>query len=185
MQKRDRVSPVKLTRVYPLVRLRKLKADGAVYVSWNCYRLPDQDGFVRLFVPQGTPRLHAKGSWTPEGVSIAAVHLERPYVVHWWRSQKRAGFYVDAARSVQVRRGTVSYVDLYLDLAYEGQDWLLLDEDELAAASEEDARHARDAIEQVRQLIAAGSSLFDDDGMMWRVPPDALDLDPRVVDRLD
>lgn len=179
------VSTVKLKRVYPPVRLRKLRADGAVYISWNCYRLQDQDGFVRLFVPRGTPRLHAKGSWIPEGVSIAAIHPELPYVVHWWRSEKRGGFYVDAARSVQVRMDTVSYVDLYLDLAYEGQDWLLLDEDELAAASEEDARHARDAIEQVRQLIAAGSSLFDEGGDMWRVPPDAMELEPHVVERLD
>jgi hypothetical protein len=164
--------------------LRKLKADGAVYVSWNCYRLPDQDGFVRLFVPRGTPRLHAKG-WTPEGVSIAAIHPQRPYVLHWWRSETRGGFYVDAARSVDVRSDTVSYVDLYLDLAYEGQDWLLLDEDELAAASEKDARQARDAIEQVRQLIAAGSSLFDEGDGMWRVPPDAMELGPRAVERLD
>jgi Protein of unknown function (DUF402) len=171
--------------MYAPVRLRKLKADGTAYISWNCYRLPDHDGFVRLFVPRGTPRLHAKGSWTPEGVSIAAIHPELPYVVHWWRSETRGGFYVDAARSVDVRADTVSYVDLYLDLAYEGQDWLLLDEDELAAASEEDARHARDAIEQVRNLIASGSSLFDEGGDMWRVPPDAMKLEPRAVERLD
>jgi hypothetical protein len=171
--------------VYAPVRLRKLKADGAVYISWHCYRLPDQDGFIRLFVPRGTPRLHTKGSWTPEGVSITAIHPQRPYVVHWWRSEARGGFYVDAARSVQLRADTVSYVDLYLDLAYEGRDWILLDEDELTAASEDDARRAREAIEEVRRLIAAGSSVFDEGGDMWRLPPDAMELKPRVVERLD
>lgn len=171
--------------MYPPVRLRKLKADGGVYVSWNCYQLPDHDGFVRLFVPPNTPRRHAKGSWTPEGVSIAAIHPERPYVVHWWRSATRAGSYVDAARSVDIRSDSVSYVDLYLDLAYEGVDWKLLDEDELVAASEEDARQARDAIEQVRRQIAAGSSLFDERGAMWHVPADAMDLEPRLVEQLD
>jgi len=171
--------------VYQPVRLRKLKADGGVYVSWNCYRLPDHDGFVRLFVPRGTPRLHSKGSWTPEGVSIAALHPERPYVVHWWRSDTRGGFYVDAARSLEVRATTVSFVDLYLDLAYEGRDWMLLDEVELSAASEEDAVQARVAIEQVRQQIAAASPLFDKGSAMWRVPPEAMDLEPRAVERLE
>jgi hypothetical protein len=170
---------------YLPVRLRKLKADGAVYISWSCYRLPDHDGFVRLFVPRGTPRLHTKGSWTPEGVSIAAMHPDRPYVVHWWRSDTRGGFHVDAARSVELRADTASYVDLYLDLAYEGQDWLLLDEDELAAASEADAQLAREAIEQVRRLIAAGSPLFDPTSKMWRIPEDVTNLEPRPVLRLD
>ncbi len=173
--------------MYPPVRLRKLKADGTVYASWNCYRLPDRGGFARLFVPQGTPRLRAEGSWIPDGISIAAVHPDRPYVVHWWRSQTepRAGFYVDAARSVQVRADAVSYVDLYLDLSNLRGEWKLLDDDELTAASEHDARLARHAIAEVRQLIDAGNSLFDETGDMWSVPVDAMGLRPIAVERLD
>jgi predicted RNA-binding protein associated with RNAse of E/G family len=105
--------------------------------------------------------------------------------VHWWRSDGRGGFYVDAARSLEMGANTVSFVDLYLDLAYEGRDWLLLDEEELSAASEEDAAQARAAIEQVRQQIAAASPLFDEGSAMWRVPPEALELEPRAVERLE
>ena len=170
--------------MYPLVRLRKLRPDGRVHVSWYCYRLPDQAGFVRLLVPPRTPRLHANGSWTPDGFSIAALRPDRSHVVHWWRDGKRAGFYVDAARSVDIRSRVVSYVDLYLDLASDGGEWRLLDEDELSAASEDDARLARSAIEEVRRLVDTGSPLFDPAGEMWTVPADALTLQPRHVRRL-
>jgi len=121
-------------------------------------------------------------------LSIAAIHPERPYVVHWWRNESRGdgGFYVDAARSVDIRSDTVSYVDLYLDLSNDrGGDWKLLDDEELTAASEHDARLARDAIAEVRQLIGAGNSLFDETSEMWSVPDDAMSLRPLAVERLD
>ncbi len=156
-----------------------------MYVSWYGYRLPDHDGFVRLFVPSGTPRLHSKGSWAPEGISVTAIDPLRPYVVHWWRSEERAGYYVDAVRSIEVGSSVVSYVDLYLDLAYEGREWMLLDEEELRAASEDDAHLARDAISEARALIEAGASLFDASSDIWTVPADAMSLTPRAVERLD
>lgn len=103
---------------YPLVRLRKLIPDGSVRIGWFCYRVPDRNGSVRLFVPARTRRLHAKGSWSPDGISIVALDPTRNYVVHWWRGDRGAGLYVDTARSIDVRLGIVSYVDLYLDLAW-------------------------------------------------------------------
>jgi len=184
------VEPQPITEVadrremYPLVRLRKLRPDGTAYINWYCYRLPNKAGFVRLFVPARTPRLHVTGSWTPDGVAIVAIDPARSYVVHWWQAEPRAGFYVDAARSIEIRSGLVSYVDLYLDLAYEGDDWRLLDEEELSVLSEEDARLARSAIGDVRQLIASGSPVFDANDDMWAIPDDAWSLEPRRVRRV-
>ncbi len=91
---------------------------------------------------------------------------------------------VDAARSIEIRSRVVSYVDLYLDLASEGEDWRLLDEAELLAASEDDARLAREAVAHVRQLIATDSPLFDAGDEMWSVPADAMGLEPRRVLRV-
>jgi len=31
----------------------------------------------------------------------------------------------------------------------------------------------------------SSSSLFDEDGSMWRVPPDAMKREPRAIERLD
>jgi len=81
----------------------------------------------------------------------------------------RCAWTIREASGAELRADTASYVDLYLDLAYERQDWLLLDDDELVAASAADAEQAREAIEQVRRLIAAGSPLFDPTSKMWRV----------------
>lgn len=154
-------------------------------ISWYCYRLPVEASFVRLFVPSGTRRLHASGSWSPDGVSIAALHPERSYVVRWWRGEGRSGFYVDAARSIAVRPSVVSYVDLNLDLTYDRGSWCLLDEDELSQASEEDTRLARRAIAEVRRLIAAGDPLFDASGDLWTIPADALRLKPAAGEATD
>ncbi|MBA3431760.1 MAG: DUF402 domain-containing protein [Actinobacteria bacterium] len=156
-----------------------------MYITWYCYRLPDHGGFVRLFAPSGTPRLHSKGSWAPDGVSITALHPQRRYVVHWWRGDGRSGYYVDAVRSIEISSSLVSYVDLYLDLAFEGREWLLLDEEELHAASPDDARLAREAIAEARAQIEAGGSLFDPHDDIWAVPTDAMGLMPRPVERLD
>lgn len=165
--------------MYPLTRLRKLRPEGTAYVSWYTYRLADHDGVARFLVPNGTARVRIGGAWVPEGVSIAAARPDRPYVVHWWESGGRTGFYVDAAREIRIESGLISYVDLYLDLACDDGSWKLLDEEELAQASPEDARLARSAIAEVRALIAAGDPLFQQGGDMWAVPQDALSLRPR------
>lgn len=90
--------------------------------------------------------------------------------MHWWRGEDRQGFYVDTARSIDVRRDTVSYVDLYLDLSYDKGAWSLLDEEELSLASPADAELARRAIDEVRTLVARGDPLFDPDGDPWALP---------------
>lgn len=166
--------------VYPLVRLRKLRPDGTAYVSCYLYRLPDKAGFVRLFVPPRTPRLHAAGSWTPDGIAIVAIDPARPYVFHWLRGEERAASTLKLPDPSRSGRGSF-LCGLYLDLACEGGDWRLLDEAELLAASEDDARLAQEAIAHVRQLIAPDSPLFDASDDMWSVPADAISLEPRRV----
>lgn len=170
--------------MYPLVRLRKLTPDGTVRVSWYCYRLADRAGFVRLFVPSRTRRLHVNGSWRPGGISVVALDRDRPYVVHWWRGEDRQGFYVDTARSIDVQRDTVSYVDLYLDLSFDKGAWSVLDEEELSLASREDAKLARRASDEVRTLVARGDPLFDPDGDPWALPAEVGALRPRHVRKL-
>jgi len=165
--------------MYPLVRIRKVQPDGIVRWSWYGYRIPDRGGCVRLFVPRATPRRHREGTWAPEGTSVIALDPARPYVVHWWEGEGQTGFYVDTVRSVEIGAETVSYVDLFLDLTFRDGAWQVLDEDELVAASAEDARAARASRAEVERLIARGDPLFDLRAALWEVPPDALSLVPR------
>lgn len=165
--------------MYPLVRIRKAQPDGIVRWSWFAYRIPDRDGFVRLFVPKNTPRRHPGGTWAPDGPSIAAFDPARPYVVHWWQREDQAGFYVDTVRSVEIGEDTVSYVDLFLDLSFHDGAWEVLDEDELVAASSHDALAARASRSEVERLIARKDPLFDMRAALWEVPPDAMTLTPR------
>lgn len=170
--------------MYPPVRLRKTRPDGSVRISWYGYRLADYGGFARLFAPRRTPRLHAGGSWAPDGVSIAAIDPSRPYVVHWWKDDEQVGFYVDTARSIQIADDVITYVDLFLDLSFHDGRWKVLDEEELALASPEDADAATRARGEVETLIRRDDEIFRFDGKLWAIPGDALELMPRSVDRL-
>jgi predicted RNA-binding protein associated with RNAse of E/G family len=92
---------------------------------------------------------------------------------------------VDTARSIHVADHTVSYVDLFLDLSFHGGAWEVLDEEELALASLRDARAARAARAEVEALISRGDPLFDMRSEIWRVPPEALSLQPQEAPPLD
>ena len=87
--------------MYPPIRIRKYLPDSTLKLVVHAYRIADRDGWARFFIPSGTTRLHTKGTWTPEGISIAALHPERPYVVHWWKNQTMTGFYVDMATELR------------------------------------------------------------------------------------
>lgn len=171
--------------MYQPVRLRKLRPDGTVRASWWGYLLDERGGFTRLFVPPLTPRLHTAGTWAPDGVSVAAFDPARPYVVHWWSGiHEGEGFYVDAARTIEIGSDTISYVDLFVDMSFHDGSWHTLDEDELVLASADDALAATGALGEARRLIAATDPLFDLRSELWTYPPEARALPPRVVEAL-
>lgn len=172
-------------RDFPLVRIRKLLPDGTLKVVVFAYRLPDYDGWARLLIPNGTTRLHTRGTWTPDGLTIAALDPQRPYVVHWWRGPAASGFYVDIARSIEIRADVVDYVDLLLDLSSVDGHWKTLDEDELPQLTADDRALALRAAAEVRGLIARGDPLFDPDGTVWALPAGALELPPRQAAALE
>jgi hypothetical protein len=155
-----------------------MRPDGALRIAWQTYRLDDRGGFVRLFTPPLTPRFHESGTWSPDGPSIALIDPSRPYVVHWWNQDRASGFYVDAARSIDITDREVTYVDLFLDLSFRDGQWELLDEDELPLASVTDAAAATAAIAEVRKLIETQDRIFDVHDALWEIPADAIRLAP-------
>lgn len=165
--------------------MRKVQPDGVVRWSWNAYRIPDHEGFARVFMPARTPRRHAGGIWDQGGPSVAAIDHARPYVVHWWRTDGRTGFYVDTARSIDIAVDAITYVDLFLDLRLQDGVWQVLDEDELVMASAADAARARRSHAEVERLIASGDPLFDLAADIWRIPVDAETLPPRDAPPLE
>lgn len=170
--------------MYPAVTIRKFLPDGSQKLVIACYRLPDRRGFARFFLPDHTTRVHTRGTWTPEGISIAAFDPSRPYAIHWWRGPEGSGFYVDAARSIALENDGVSYVDLFIDLTNHGGTWRTLDEEELGLLSPADAVIARRATDEILAMAQHRHPILDPGGDLWQVPDDALTLPALPIPRL-
>ena len=166
--------------MYPKIRVNKLHADLTPRAVWEAYRLPDADGFVRLWTVPRTPRIHVNGRWVPEAPLVTAWRPGDRFVIHRYQDPGSIGLYIDIVRDVRVSPGQFDYVDQYVDvLSYGGRVWSK-DEELLDRL---DADEGRDVLRVRDELLAAvrtGAGPFDLDHDRWRVPDDALGLAPGV-----
>ncbi len=134
MRERDRVGPDRLT-------VEKRKWDGRVSARWRAIGV-SVPGALILHTPARTPRDHPAGGW-----SESLVHREltvgcgEPWLVTAVIDAEGVTrrVYADAVLPPRRRRGTLSFVDLDLDLEIDVATGgaALRDEDDLARRTEE------------------------------------------------
>ncbi len=165
---------------YPAVRIDKLHPDGSPRASWYGYRLPDRDGAARVFRPGGARKIHVHGLWTPVESEVSAFHPDWGFAVHRFAIGDASHLYIDVIRSVQVRRGSIEYVDLYLDVMVGPDGVREKDEELLVRLADDEVARVRRTRDEIRRLIATGFSALQRDGPFWEVPIDAQALPPRM-----
>lgn len=165
---------------HPVVRVDKLHPDGSPRASWYGYRLPDADGAARVYRPGGARKIHVHGLWTPAESEVSAFHPEWRYAVHRYEKDGASHLYIDIVRSVDIRRDSITYVDLYLDLMVEPDGVREKDEELLVRLAADEAAGARRTRDEIRRLIAGGFPALQCDGPFWSVPADAMALPPKM-----
>src|SRR5712692_550411 len=99
--------------MYPLVRVDKLHPDGSPRAAWLGYRLPDIDGWARVWSPPHTPRAHAQwGGWTPAEALLTALSSAERFVPSLYWDPDGLTFYLDIAREVRGTDRGFAFVDL-------------------------------------------------------------------------
>lgn len=167
---------------YPLVRVDKLHPDGSPRASWYGYRLPDIDGTARVYRPPHTRTVHVLGLWDNGSSGVSAFHPEWRFAVHQY-TRGGAHLYIDIARPVDIRPGSIGYVDLYLDVMSHPDGVREKDEELLVRLDPEEAAAARTARDEVRRLMGAGAPALQREGPFWDVPMEAIGLPAKKLRR--
>lgn len=165
--------------MYPLVRVDKLHPDGSPRAAWLGYRLPDVDGWARIWAPPHTPRAHAQwGVWTPAQPLLTAFSLAQHFVptLHW--DPDGLNFYNDIVREVRVTAGGFAFVDLYIDVSLYNGQVKVKDEELLERLDAREGAMARGVAYGLVARLGAHDPFFDTTSALWTLPSDAMDLPP-------
>jgi hypothetical protein len=165
---------------YPLVRIDKLHPDGSPRASWYGYRLPDSEGAARVYRPGRTRTIHVLGIWTPTEPGVSAFHPDWGFAVHRHEKDGSAHLYIDVVRSVEVRRRSIAYTDLFLDVLVGPEGVREKDEELLERLEPDEAEYVRRKRDEVRRRIADGFAALRSDGTFWDVPAGAKLLLPMM-----
>ena len=166
--------------MYPTIRVNKLHADLTPRAAWQAYRIPDADGFVRLWTVPRTPRTHVNGRWVPDSPLVTAWRPGDRFVVNRYEDADVVGLYIDIVRDVHVTPTQFDYIDQYVDvLSYGGRVWSK-DEELLHRLSADEGRDVLRIRDELLGAVRMGAAPFDIDHARWRVPADALTLPPGV-----
>lgn len=156
--------------------------DGSPRASWFGYRLPDIDGAARVYRPRNTRTVHLLGLWDNVSAGVSAFHPEWRFAVHQY-TRGGAHLYIDIVRSVDIRPGSIAYVDLYFDVMSHPEGVTEKDEELLARLDPEEAAAARATRDEIRRLMAAGVPALQREGSFWDVPAGALGLPAKKLRR--
>ena len=165
---------------YPLVRIDKLHPDGSPRASWYGYRLPDSEGATRVYRPGRTRTVHVLGIWTPVEPGVSAFQPDWGFAVHRHEKDGSPHLYIDVVRSVDVRRRSIAYTDLYLDVLVGPEGVREKDEELLERLEPDEAEYVRRKRDEVRRLIDDGFAGLRCDGPFWDVPAGASLLPPKM-----
>lgn len=162
-----------------LVRVDKRIPDGSIWQSRNGYRLPDHEGWVRVFDQAGTRWSNRLGGWKQEHPGVTVVHPDRAFVVSCHGPEGAKRFYIDVARLPTISTAVIDFVDLFLDVMIDPSGHVTeKDEDQLLALTLEEAALARRVRDEVRRLIASENPLFDPRGPYYAIPTAVAELPP-------
>ncbi len=164
--------------MYPLVRIDKLHPDGSPRAAWHGYRLPDFDGWARVWTPPHTPRAHVNGGWTPAEPLLTALSPGEPFVPTLYWAPEGLTFYLDIVREVRVTDRGFAFVDLYVDVILHNGGVKTKDEDLLDQLDADEAETVRGVARRLAGRARAGDLFFDPRSPLWSVPADARILPP-------
>lgn len=169
----------------PARRIDKLHPDGSPRAAWLGYRLPDDDGWARVWAPPHTPRAHAQwGGWTPAEPLLTALSPLERFVPSLYWDPDGLTFYLDIVREVRVTDHGFAFVDLYLDVTLHNGEVKTKDEDLLERLEPEEAEAARGIAHRLVGRARAGDAFFDPTIPLWSVPADAHGLPPGPMPEL-
>ena len=165
--------------MFPLIRIDKRIPDGSIWQTRRAYRLPDAEGWVRVYGPAGTLWSNPLGGWETEHDGISLFHVTRPFTISCHGPATAKRFYIDIAQCVRVTAELVEFFDLFLDVMIDASGAVSEKDEHQLAALPSDLRtfalHARD---EVRRLIAARDRLFDARAPFYLLPDGAAALPP-------
>ena len=164
--------------MYPVIRVDKLHPDGSRRASWEAYRLPDVDGWLRLWTAPRTPRVHVNGRWVPDAPLVTAWVPGARFVVNRYEEAGVTGLYVDIVRAAGVSDARFFYIDLYVDVvSYAGRVWSK-DEELLERLDAIEASEVLAVRDELLAAVRAGTAPFELEHPRWSVPDDARSLAP-------
>jgi hypothetical protein len=167
--------------VHPIVRVSKRIPDGSVWQRYRAYRLPDVQGFARVYLPAGTRWWNPLGGWvTPPGSrGVNVFHPSHPFAISCHGPEGAKRFYIDIVRASTIAEDVIEYLDLYLDVMIDAAGSVTEKDEEhlhrLDVSEQSSVRRARD---DVRARIAAKDPLFDAQSEYFALPPGAAALEP-------
>jgi Protein of unknown function (DUF402) len=165
--------------MYPLVRIDKLHPDGSPRAAWLGYRLPDVDGWARVWAPPHTPRAHAQwGGWTPAEPLLTALSTAERFVPTLFWDPDGLTFYNDIVREVRVTEHGFAFIDLYVDVVLHNGVVKIKDEELLERLGGSEATSARERAHLLAARAEQHDPFFDPTIPLWTVPSDAQGLRP-------
>lgn len=164
--------------MYPSVRVDKLHPDGSSRAAWSGYRLPDVQGWMRVWTPPHTPRVHVRGVWTPAEPLVSVFRIGQAFVPHLYWDPDGLTFYVDVVREVRVGPDAIAYVDLYVDVILHAGVVTTKDEELLERLASDEGRRVLAARDALVARARDGDALFDPSSALWHIPDDARGLPP-------
>jgi len=165
--------------MHELVRVDKRIPDGSIWQSRYGYRLPDHEGWARVFDPVGTRWSNRLGGWTQEHPGVTVAHPKRAFVVSCHGPERAKRFYIDIARPPAISAAVIDFVDLFLDVMIDPSGHVTeKDEEQLAVLTLEEAAFARRARDEIRMLIVAADPLFDPRSSYYTIPAAVAALPP-------
>ena len=162
-----------------MIRVDKLHPDGTPRAAWNGYRLPDVDGWARVWSPAQTPVAHAQwGNSTLASPRLTALSTAEQFVPTLFWDPDGITFYNDIVREVRATNGGFAFVDLYVDITLHNGRVKIKDEELLERLDPEEAASVRGIASILEKRASAADPLFDPNSALWTVPPDAHILPP-------
>jgi hypothetical protein len=168
--------------MYPLIRIDKRIPDGSIWQTRWGYALPPVTGWTRVYQPTGTRWSNPLGGWTAKTPGISIFNPDRAFTIACHGPDDDKRFYIDIAHRVRVGGDVLEFVDLFLDIMIDASGAVSdKDEHQLIFLGPVERRFAREARDEVRQLIATDDPLFDPRGPYYAVPEDAKALPPSTL----
>ncbi len=166
--------------MYPKIRVEKRHPDLSPRAAWEAYRLPDQDGAVRLWTPSRTPRVHVNGRWAPAESFVTVWKPGERFVVAVYEDADGMSMYIDIVRACVVEPSRFAYVDLYVDVLHKNGVTSTKDEHLLSNLAAEEAASVLTTRDEIVRAVQAGDPPFRFGDPRWRVPDEARRLTPGV-----